>query len=911
MDLTRDGLAARAALIDASPALTALRAHLAARAERLLTEMPHVPEVKALLSRDGGHCPDDGSPLTFDPWRPHQHACPRCGRMVEGPRHHAHWARAQHLWLAERAAHLATLHALTGDGRYAARARELLRVTAQRYFALPNRDNVLGPTHLFFSTYLESIWLLDHLAAATLLRLAGALSAEEIAAVDAVADEAAALIGEFNEGFSNRQTWHHAALLAIAAWFEDEDLAHDTLEGPSGLLAHLARGFGEDGAWHEGENYHLFAMRGLLLGIDWARAAGADLAEDPDLAEHLALALTAPLRSALPDLTFPARQDARYGVSLAHPAYAESWEAGCAWLGDGLATPIADGLRRLYAVAPRPEQTYDAWLHDAGEPVTERSRERLSWWALLTMRPDLPPSAGDAATGDVLLPSQGTAILRRGTRHVSLETGWNAVGHGHPDILHLTLHADGIHWLPDPGTGSYVTDDLFWYRSTAAHNAPLLDGVDQTLAFPLGCAAFATSGDWSRAAGRWGDVRRTVVTGPDWVLDLVEFSGAVPHRLELPWHLAGELTTVSAGEWTEDAPPAWSVDRFLRDPARFVPAAAGPLRIAATADGRTLSCWFAGDGSLHRLTGPGLPGAGPAPFLLRRAEGAAFRCVTLLDAGGAVRELVLDDDRESVRVVAEAGATTVRFHGETVTVTTPEGATTLAGAMPLATAAAPRSRTPGHDLEAEVIRVAATPAIDGTLDAFVLDAPLDLAGDAHYFRSETPYPGEEALAATAWLNWSDEALLLAVEVRKDAVITREPDAAPLLLDNESDDIHADGVQLHLQVGEADPVGLLLRPLAAGTALRGLGAWRDALPEGARAGWRRTAEGYTLTAAIPWSAFGGIPVATPLRGDLLVNEMRPDRVRRAGQLVWSDGGGWVYLRGDRHEPARFGTMVLVE
>ena len=41
----------------------------------------------------------------------------------------------------------------------------------------------------------------------------------------AVADEAANLIGEFDEGFSNRQTWHNAALAAIAVWFEDEELA--------------------------------------------------------------------------------------------------------------------------------------------------------------------------------------------------------------------------------------------------------------------------------------------------------------------------------------------------------------------------------------------------------------------------------------------------------------------------------------------------------------------------------------------------------------------------------------------------------------------------------------------------------------------------------------------------------------
>jgi hypothetical protein len=43
--------------------------------------------------------------------------------------------------------------------------------------------------------------------------------------------------------------------------------------------------------------------------------------------------------------------------------------------------------------------------------------------------------------------------------------------------------------------------------------------------------------------------------------------------------------------------------------------------------------------------------------------------------------------------------------------------------------------------------------------------------------------------------------------------------------------------------------------------------------------------------------------------LLVNQMLPERLRRVGQLVWSGGGGWVYLRGDRQDPARFGTLEL--
>src|SRR5439155_776968 len=107
------------------------------------------------------------------------------------------------------------------------------------------------------------------------------------------------------------------------------------------------------------------------------------------------------------------------------------------------------------------------------------SRTSLSWWTLLFMEPQLPDDAAAWAPASMLLDTQGLAILRTRERYVSLECGPSGGGHGHPDRLHLTLHADGVHWLPDLGTGSYVAHDLFWYRSTLAHNAPRLDGRSQ------------------------------------------------------------------------------------------------------------------------------------------------------------------------------------------------------------------------------------------------------------------------------------------------------------------------------------------------------------------------------------------------------------------------------------------------
>src|SRR5204863_119508 len=238
-----------------------------------------------------------------------------------------------HLRLAERTAHLATLAALADNAAAAGRAVEILRAYTRTYWGYANQDNVLGPSRLFFSTYLESIWIGNFLAAAALLRACGRLEKVAAGAVSGVAEEAANLIGEFDEGFSNRQTWNNAALAAIAVWFEDEDLAKRAIEGPTGLLEHLLRGFGRDGMWYEGENYHLFALRGLLTGAGWARLAGVDIVAEPQLAQRVEAALLAPTPSALPDFTFPARKDSRCGVSLAQPAYLELWEVGFARLG--------------------------------------------------------------------------------------------------------------------------------------------------------------------------------------------------------------------------------------------------------------------------------------------------------------------------------------------------------------------------------------------------------------------------------------------------------------------------------------------------------------------------------------------------------------------------------------------------
>ena len=424
--LIGEAFAERREQVRQSPDLGRLLARLVARAGPVLEREPIVPSAKALLSVDGGVCPRDGGPLVFDPWSPDAHRCARCGERVGGERQHRWWARFQHLWLAERAAHLAAVAAFGGTAQAAERAAAILRAYADRYLEYPNSDNVLGPSRPFFSTYLESIWITNLVAAAVMLREANALDDRAGRAMDEIGEEAAGLIGEFNEGLSNRQTWHNAALAALAVWFEDEELLAGSLGGPAGLLAHALQGFGADGMWYEGENYHLFALRGLLVGLDWVRAADLDPRGEAEVAERVRAALLAPALTALPDATFPARKDARFGMSLAQPMYLELWEAGRG-AGGPAGGALDDWLATLYAVPAPAAGTFDSYLHETGEP---RARAALTRGSVLVdarehaagaRRPGPPLAAGRRADA---LAGAGSASEPRAVRQPGVRAVW-------------------------------------------------------------------------------------------------------------------------------------------------------------------------------------------------------------------------------------------------------------------------------------------------------------------------------------------------------------------------------------------------------------------------------------------------------------------------------------------------------
>ena len=892
--------------------LAALADSIAADLEFVMARDLYVPREKALLSRAGGRCEDDGAQLEFDPYSPDEHRCPACGRVYTGTFHHRWWVYWYQLWLAERGVHAALLHVLRGDTRHGALARAISGRYCEMYAGYANRDNVLGPTRLFFSTYLESIWLIQLCVTADLLEAGGDRgAADDVRA--RVVRPSAALIAQYDEGMSNRQVWNNAAMMAAALLDGDREGADRILRAVSGVEAHLAQGLLDDGTWYEGENYHLFAHRGLWYGVALAEAAGLSI--EPRLLARFDAGFAAPFATALPDLTLPSRKDSQYAISLRQPRFAELCELGLARSNDARLTAA---LAALYAKdIPRGDTNRARSTADVERnlPGTSLTRADLGWRSLLFAPAELPPLERRAARS-AHLAGQGVTVFRRerGSVYVALDWGQSGGGHGHPDRLNLLFAQDSTRWLDDLGTGSYVEPSLHWYRSTLAHNAPMIDGrsqarVDGTV------LAHEERGDFgwtlAQADGLAPGVRvtRAVIVAPEYFVDEVRWTAGSSVRFELPIHFAGQPVAVTALR-TEPLEGAGGLEdgfEFVRSSRSADIAAMRAVELAGSADGRSARGFVCSSSAARWFIaeGPGQPARESRAFHVVRCEGRSgvirsVWCwsprVSAVTFSGDRIEVALGDERH---VHAQAAA-----HWR-VELQSGDGRTSvdLAGWTP---GNEPGQRDPDAAPRPERRSPRRRPV---TLPAAGL-AAFDL-GESNYRRSEQTWDEAGRPSARVTVGTSDGDLIVNVDVHTGELVFVKPGTANPY-DNEHADINGHGVQLYVRTFLAGGAWLLSPDAASPKPnIRSLEGWGTMVLT--HASWARTDSGFALRARI---ALPPLPDefqrgAYPVSLDVLVNETAPGRERRRGQLVLSGAQGeFVYLRGDRHEASRLVPLMIV-
>ena len=966
-------LRARAALARGPAAPFApLAASLAADLDVVLVAGVHVADEKARLTRAGGRCPLHGTEFRFDPFAPHVFRCEACGRDYAGTEHHQFWLYRYQLWLAERAVHAAALHALLGRPDYAAFAARVLAEAADAYPRLPNRDNVLGPSRPFFSTYLDSLWLLSLCVALDLLESVGGGEHTALGGRvrDRLVEPARALIATYPEGRSNRQVWNAAARLAAARLLGDASGAERAVRGPGGVAAALGDGLLADGTWYEGDNYHQFAHRGLWYGLLMAERAG--FAVDPSLAARFDRGFAAPFLVAMPGATLPARRDAQFGVSLRQWRWAEWLELGVARLpyerpdADGGTHVLARWLHTLYAPTGSAIRDTGRWRAsgeaERNEPPDQRSdgvpdlsRADLGWKSLLFARAALPNAGpGDQRAaewpGSVVLPEQGLAILRGAhgmDRYVSLDYGPPGGGHGHPDRLNVQFPQ----WVVDPGTGAYVDRTLHWYRSTLAHAAPLVDERSQPPTTGRLLGFDVTADPDVQAVGAEAEIapgvvaRRYLVLTRDYLVDHLAWQGLGGRTLDLP--IGGELRMARdadrrsyGGVGPERNPdlPWRAVDRpgaggmedgfdFLEGieetplDERGLLLLLSPRELADTYPQMARVTVHAPPGAtLWRALAPGAPGHAPAVFTAVRASGDAGAITVVWDFTEhmppsrvardgtlAVTPRLGFTHRHRPPAVDGRGDWRVRYEAA--------DASPRDVRLALSAGLARRSGSARPPVDAHAGTSSAVISLVPNADPLAFDL-----GDAHYLRSEESWDVAGRPTARVTLVVRDDRLHLAATVRLGRPTTFVPSGTENPLDNERAGVNGDGLQLHLGLaapGHVEPVGAwILVPVPPGDAVD---VTRTTAPDltadavAPAATWGCAPGGWTLTAAFPLAPLraraAALGVAPVVALDVVINEMPPGRERRRGQLLLSGvgpGGGagaFVYLRGDRHDPAR--------
>jgi hypothetical protein len=126
-----------------------------------------------------------------------------------------------------------------------------------------------------------------------------------------------------------------------------------------------------------------------------------------------------------------------------------------------------------------------AWAADGGAPEVQWLVGQPGAEAFDALRPE-PPSGGSR-----LFSPGGYAVMRSGwhaaANQLIVDTGPlgcpTSSGHGHADLLSVQCAVAGHPFLIDAGTYCYTADRQWrdFFRSTSAHSAVRIDGVDQAL----------------------------------------------------------------------------------------------------------------------------------------------------------------------------------------------------------------------------------------------------------------------------------------------------------------------------------------------------------------------------------------------------------------------------------------------
>lgn len=499
---------------------------------------------------------------------------------------------------------LGMAYQLTGETRYAKKAREILLAYADRYLGYPilNKQGRPGEGEggrVTKQSLSEAGWIIPLVQGADLiwetLSVADRRQVSNGLFLPAVRD--VILAHRYNRAH-NIQCWKNAAVGLIGLLLGETELVWEAVNNSrEGYFFQLREGLTPDGHWFErSPSYHFYALQPILI---LARAL-ANSGIDPRV-ELIKALLDAPFQLAKPDLTLPRYNDS-HPVDLRRQTGIYEW---------GYAT-----FR---------DTKYLTVLHEAARRGgVERAPAGRN--SLLFGVPQLPPAPPVMPPASRDYPGTGYAVLARSegpeTIWLGLKYDPHVKPHSHFDKLSFELYGGGAPVSEDPGiTGYGAPVYVGWYKTTLAHNTLVVDEQEQR-ATEGKSLAFGSDGGVDYAVLDAGDLyegttfRRTAaLLDSDLVLFIDQVRTNESALLDLAFHPNGELVDAPAGQtWIPSDTIGY---RYLKD-ATIRPALGLVALRIRQANGSELAVTYniAPKSDIITAIGPGLRGR-PVPRPLR------------------------------------------------------------------------------------------------------------------------------------------------------------------------------------------------------------------------------------------------------------------------------------------------------
>lgn len=445
---------------------------------------------------------------------------------------------------------LGIAYQVTGDRRYAEKAKAILLAYGERYLRYPLHDirgrAQIGGGRVGPQTLDEAVWLIPMAQGADLIWAMLTESERQTLAQKLFLPAAREVILPHKMGVHNIQCWKNSAVGLVGFLLGDEELIREAIDNPErGYWTQMRKGVSPDGVWWEGAwGYHFYTLSALWHLTEAARHCGINLYGD-----ELKRLFDAPFKFMMPNWRLPAFNDSTEVALLTEIGFARF----------GITQPIYE-----LAYARYREPLYAALLSRG-----ERRNDFALWFGVGEL-PQPQPIRWRSAN----YPASGYAILARGEGEqatwLCLKYGPHGGGHGHPDKLNFVLYARGQVLALDPGITRYgVPLHSGWYKTTLAHNTLVVDEANQKPAEGK-CLAFGKQDGVEFVVAEAGDiddgvrfVRSIALLDENAVVVIDQVRCEGERLLDVALHLRGQWVNLPDGSrWT---PPNKDGYRYLRE----------------------------------------------------------------------------------------------------------------------------------------------------------------------------------------------------------------------------------------------------------------------------------------------------------------------------------------------------------